>query len=75
MTYTNTTAMWHPMHFHGHAFAVGGPGGPRKDTVIVRPGTSISCEFDTDNLGLWVTHCHEAYHEQAGMMGLLAYRA
>jgi hypothetical protein len=30
MTYTNTTTMWHPMHLHGHAFAVGGPNGPRK---------------------------------------------
>jgi FtsP/CotA-like multicopper oxidase with cupredoxin domain len=74
MTYTNTTTMWHPMHLHGHSFAVGGPGGPRKDTVIVLPGASVSCQFDTDNPGLWVTHCHNAYHENAGMMGVLAYR-
>jgi FtsP/CotA-like multicopper oxidase with cupredoxin domain len=74
VTYTNTTTMWHPMHFHGHSFAVGGPGGPRKDTVMVLPGASVACEFDTDNPGLWVTHCHNAYHEDAGMMGVLAYR-
>jgi FtsP/CotA-like multicopper oxidase with cupredoxin domain len=74
MTYINTTTMWHPMHLHGHAFAVGGPGGPRKDTVIVLPGTSVTCEFDTNDPGLWVTHCHNAYHENAGMMGVLAYR-
>jgi FtsP/CotA-like multicopper oxidase with cupredoxin domain len=75
ITYTNTTSMWHPMHFHGHSFAVGGTGGPRKDTVIVLPGVSVTCEFDTDNPGRWVTHCHNAYHENAGMMGVLAYQA
>ncbi|MGW2557064.1 multicopper oxidase family protein [Streptomyces sp. NPDC001635] len=75
MTYVNTTTMWHPMHFHGHSFAVGGPGGPRKDTVIVLPGKAVSVEFDTDNPGQWVTHCHNAYHEEAGMIGVLAYRA
>ncbi|OIK27252.1 multicopper oxidase family protein [Streptomyces malaysiense] len=72
LTYTNTTSMWHPMHFHGHTFAVGGPDGPRKDTVIVLPGRSVTVEFDTDNPGQWVTHCHNAYHEQAGMIGVLA---
>jgi FtsP/CotA-like multicopper oxidase with cupredoxin domain len=74
ITYTNTTAMWHPMHFHGHSFAVGRPGGPRKDTVTVLPGASVTCEFDTSNPGLWATHCHNAYHEDAGMMGVLGYR-
>ncbi|MDX6585225.1 MAG: multicopper oxidase [Solirubrobacterales bacterium] len=74
MIYTNTTTMWHPMHLHGQAFAVGGPNGPRKDTVMVLPGASVTCEFDTDNPGLWVTHCHNVYHENAGMMGVLAYR-
>jgi FtsP/CotA-like multicopper oxidase with cupredoxin domain len=62
------------MHFHGHSFAVGGTGGPRKDTVVVLPGASVTCEFDTDNPGRWVTHCHNAYHENAGMMGVLAYQ-
>jgi len=33
----------------------------------------VSCELDTDNPGLWVTHCHNLYHEIAGMMGVLAY--
>ncbi|MFH8385498.1 multicopper oxidase family protein [Kitasatospora sp. NPDC018058] len=75
LSYTNTTMMWHPMHFHGHSFAVGGPNGPRKDTVMVLPGQTVTCEFDTDNPGQWVTHCHNAYHEEAGMIGVLAYRA
>jgi FtsP/CotA-like multicopper oxidase with cupredoxin domain len=75
LSFSNTTSMWHPMHLHGHAFAVGGPTGPRKDTVFVLPGQTVSCEFDTNNPGLWVTHCHNAYHENAGMMGVLAYRA
>lgn len=74
ISYTNKTGMWHPMHFHGHSFFVGDLSGPRKDTVIVLPGQTVNCYFDTDNPGRWVTHCHNAYHEQAGMIGVLAYR-
>jgi FtsP/CotA-like multicopper oxidase with cupredoxin domain len=35
--FANATAMYHPMHIHGHTFAVGGSG-TRKDTVIVLSG-------------------------------------
>jgi multicopper oxidase len=72
--YENTTTMWHPVHLHGHTFAVGGPAGPRKDTAIVLPGQTLSTVFDADNPGRWMIHCHNAYHAEAGMMSLLGYR-
>lgn len=74
MDFVNTTMMWHPVHLHGHTFAVGDPGGPRKDTVIVLPGQTVTTLFDADNPGRWMIHCHNAYHAEAGMMTLLGYR-
>jgi FtsP/CotA-like multicopper oxidase with cupredoxin domain len=73
ITWTNTTRMWHPMHLHGHTFQVGG-NGPRKDTVIVLPGQSVACDFDAVNPGQWMTHCHNGYHAEAGMMGVIGYQ-
>ena len=68
----NTTLMWHPMHLHGHTFQLDNDGA-RKDTVIVRPGQIVSFEFDADNPGQWLTHCHNAYHAARGMMGVFSY--
>ncbi len=70
--FINDTAMWHPMHVHGHTFQVG-DGGARKDTVIVRPKQSVTVQFDADNPGQWLTHCHNAYHAERGMMGVFSY--
>jgi multicopper oxidase len=55
--FTNTTTMYHPMHIHGHTFQIA-PGGPRKDTVLVLPRQQVACDFDVDNPGQWMTHCH-----------------
>ncbi|MFI9782999.1 multicopper oxidase family protein [Kitasatospora sp. NPDC051984] len=74
LEFTNSSEMWHPMHLHGHTFQVGDTG-PRKDTVIVKPKQRIVCDFDADNPGQWMVHCHNAYHGESGMMGLVAYRA
>mgnify|MGYP001278380915 FL=1 len=71
---TNTTDMWHPMHLHGHHVQIG-EDGPRKDTLIVLPGQTLTCDFDADNPGLWMTHCHNLYHGESGMMGVVAYTA
>jgi FtsP/CotA-like multicopper oxidase with cupredoxin domain len=75
VVFDNTTTMYHPMHIHGHTFAVG-PAGPRKDTVIVRPGQQVACDLDADNPGQWMAHCHNLYHapESSGMMALLGYQ-
>ncbi|WP_307857672.1 multicopper oxidase family protein [Paenarthrobacter sp. DKR-5] len=72
--FINDTTMWHPMHLHGHTFQLAG-NGARKDTVIVRPRQTVTVEFDADNPGQWLTHCHNAYHAQQGMMGVFSYIA
>jgi FtsP/CotA-like multicopper oxidase with cupredoxin domain len=72
--FANTTTMYHPMHIHGHTFQLG-PAGPRKDTVIVRPGQQVACDFDAANPGQWMTHCHNLYHApQGGMMAMFSYQ-
>jgi FtsP/CotA-like multicopper oxidase with cupredoxin domain len=72
--FANTTTMYHPMHIHGHTFQVA-PGGPRKDTVLVLPRQQVACDFDADNPGQWMTHCHNLYHApEGGMMAVLSYQ-
>ncbi|MBR7503501.1 multicopper oxidase domain-containing protein, partial [Mycobacterium tuberculosis] len=72
--FVNDTDMWHPIHLHGHTYQLAG-GGPRKDTSIVLPGATLTVDFDADNPGRWLTHCHNVYHGEAGMMGVIAYQA
>ncbi len=71
----NTTTMWHPIHLHGHTFQlVSAAGtGPRKDTVIVPPRSTVTVEFIADNPGQWLLHCHNVYHAEAGMSTTLSY--
>ena len=70
--FINDTMMWHPMHIHGHTFQIG-TDGARKDTVIVRPMQTVTVQFDADNPGQWLFHCHNAYHGERGMMGVFSY--
>ncbi|WP_327168008.1 multicopper oxidase family protein [Streptomyces subrutilus] len=75
LEFENRTAMWHPLHLHGHTFALGSAaGGARKDTAIVLPRGRLTVEFDADNPGLWMLHCHNVYHSESGMMTVLGYR-
>ena len=74
LEFRNGTSMWHPVHLHGHSFALGADG-PRKDTAIVLPGTTLAVDFDADNPGLWMVHCHNVYHSETGMMTVLGYQA
>ncbi|MEV1051512.1 multicopper oxidase family protein [Streptomyces sp. NPDC059017] len=71
----NATDMWHPMHLHGHTFALAGIDalGARKDTAILLPHRKLVADFDADNPGLWMFHCHNIYHSESGMMTTLAY--
>ncbi|MEU1482569.1 multicopper oxidase family protein [Streptomyces sp. NPDC005752] len=78
LVFTNRTSMWHPIHLHGHTFALAGASegvalGARKDTAAVLPGRSLTVDFDADNPGLWMLHCHNVYHAEAGMMTVLGY--
>ncbi|MDI3424210.1 multicopper oxidase family protein [Streptomyces luteolus] len=76
LVFSNATTMWHPLHLHGHTFALGGKaGGARKDTAVILPNGTLSVDFDADNPGLWMVHCHNVYHSEAGMMTVLGYRA
>ncbi|KUO23084.1 multicopper oxidase family protein [Streptomyces dysideae] len=75
LEFSNSTTMWHPIHLHGHTFGLANvTGGPRKDTAIVLPNGMLTVDFDADNPGLWMIHCHNVYHSEAGMMTVLGYR-
>ncbi|MGW1495440.1 multicopper oxidase family protein [Streptomyces sp. NPDC002402] len=75
LIFFNSTKMWHPIHLHGHTFALAKvPGGPRKDTAVLLPNRTVVVDFDADNPGLWMTHCHNVYHSESGMMTVLGYR-
>ncbi|WP_073947781.1 multicopper oxidase family protein [Streptomyces kebangsaanensis] len=76
LVFLNHTGMWHPLHLHGHTFALTGPkdAGARKDTAIVLPQQKLVVDFYADNPGLWMLHCHNQYHSESGMMTILGYR-
>ena len=76
ISFDNPTAMYHPMHLHGHTFQVinaDGSPGARKDTVIVLPNRKLAAVLVADNPGTWPLHCHNTYHQYAGMQTLLDY--
>ncbi|EGD54368.1 multicopper oxidase family protein [Gordonia neofelifaecis] len=71
LTFVNESSMWHPVHLHGHTFALrraDGVPGARKDTVNVLPRSSVSVDLVADNPGAWMLHCHNGYHMDSGMM-------
>lgn len=64
-TLVNDTMMTHPMHLHGmwSDLETGDPDFiPRKHTVIVQPGSTISYLVTADAIGKWAYHCHLLYH-------------
>ncbi|GLE51702.1 multicopper oxidase MmcO, partial [Mycobacterium montefiorense] len=76
ITFDNTTMMYHPIHLHGHTFQLinaDGSLGARKDTVIVLPKQKLLAVLVADNPGVWQMHCHNTYHQVAGMMTRLEY--
>ncbi|MGW7070073.1 multicopper oxidase family protein [Streptomyces sp. NPDC054878] len=75
LVFANSTSMWHPIHLHGHTFTLANTqDGPRKDTAVVLPNGTLTVDFEADNPGLWMIHCHNVYHSEAGMMTVLGYR-
>lgn len=76
ITFDNPTMMYHPIHLHGHTFQLikpDGSPGARKDTVIVLPKQKVTAVLVADNPGLWMLHCHNTYHQEAGMQTRLDY--
>ncbi|MEJ5977603.1 copper resistance system multicopper oxidase [Novosphingobium sp. PS1R-30] len=77
ITLVNDTMMGHPIHLHGHFFElVTGHGGhaPRKHTVQVQPGGTVTFDLTADAVGDWAFHCHMLYHMHAGMMQVVTVR-
>jgi len=77
ITLVNDTMMSHPIHLHGHFFElVTGHGAfaPRKHTVNVQPGGTVTFDFTADAVGDWAFHCHMLYHMHAGMMQVVTVR-
>ena len=69
----NETRYPHPVHLHGHAFAVLGSSKGRlpkhfADTVLTQPGEAVEIAFVAAP-GDWVFHCHILEHMETGMMG------
>ncbi|GAB2676315.1 multicopper oxidase family protein [Paenibacillus thermoaerophilus] len=60
----------HPMHLHGHPFAVSGADGHPiahanrvwKNTIPVASGETWDVEFHANNPGSWALHCHMPHH-------------
>jgi FtsP/CotA-like multicopper oxidase with cupredoxin domain len=65
----------HPMHIHGHQFAItASDGNPIyisnrliKNTVDVASGETYDIEFYADNPGIWPFHCHIPHHMSNNM--------
>ncbi|MGE3142897.1 MAG: multicopper oxidase domain-containing protein, partial [Hyphomonadaceae bacterium] len=77
VTLVNDTMMSHPIHLHGHFFELlTGPEGkrPRKHTVNVLPGGTVTFDVTTDAPGDWAFHCHMLYHMHAGMFRIVSVR-
>ena len=71
----NLTMTNHPIHIHGHDFAVTGTDGgwvPRgarwpEVTVDVAVGQVRAVELVADNPGDWAFHCHKSHHTMNAM--------
>ncbi|WP_025294703.1 copper resistance system multicopper oxidase [Sphingomonas sanxanigenens] len=77
VTLVNDTMMGHPIHLHGHFFELvtgHGDHAPRKHTVQVQPGGTVTFDVTTDAVGDWAFHCHLLYHMHAGMMQVVTVR-
>ena len=70
----------HPLHLHGHQFAVTGSEGGRLRTIAEDPGNTVlvgvaqarDIEFVANNAGDWHFHCHLPHHmmnQMASMVG------
>ena len=77
LTLRNHSMMFHPMHLHGHTFALAATSSPgiRKDTINVLPMQTLSVDLQADNPGQWAMHCHNIYHAELGMMTVVSYVA
>ncbi|KAK3299649.1 putative extracellular dihydrogeodin oxidase/laccase [Chaetomium fimeti] len=73
----------HPIHLHGHDFWILAQGygthwdgtqdsfqftnPPRRDTAILPAHGYLAIAFRLDNPGVWLVHCHIAWHASQGL--------
>lgn len=73
----NDTMMHHPLHLHGHFFRVlmgQGKYSPLKHTIDLPPMARRTIEFEANDAGDWLFHCHLLYHMHAGMTRIFSYQ-
>jgi Multicopper oxidase len=73
----NDTMMHHPIHLHGHFFRVlngQGARSPLKHTVDIPPMGRRTLEFEANETGDWMFHCHILYHMMSGMARVFSYQ-
>ena len=71
----NLTMTNHPIHVHGHEFAISGTdGGPtpkgtrwQEVTTDIAVGQMRQLEFVADEPGDWALHCHKSHHTMNAM--------
>ncbi|MGM5629340.1 multicopper oxidase domain-containing protein [Apibacter raozihei] len=72
----NNTMMRHPLHLHGHFFRIlNGQGeySPLKHTLDIMPMETDTIEFEANESGDWIFHCHILYHMMSGMGRVFSY--
>ncbi len=73
----NDTMMHHPLHLHGHFFRVLDsrelPDAPLKHTIDLPPMGKRTIEFEANESGDWLFHCHLLYHMHMGMARVFSY--
>ncbi len=77
MELVNDTMMHHPIHLHGHFFRLlngQGEWSPLKHTVDVPPMGRRTIEFEANEQGDWMFHCHILYHMMEGMARIISYQ-
>jgi len=78
LVYHNRTDQGHPMHLHRHHFEVvrwdkERCPGLMKDTINIKPFTTAELDFVARNPGPTLIHCHQAKHQDFGLMALMLY--
>lgn len=81
---TAALGVTHPIHLHGHDFAIIGQSTsaydpntspnsfnfdnpPRRDVAMLPGGGFLAIAFKPDNPGIWLLHCHIAFHASSGL--------
>ncbi|KAF4780802.1 Laccase-2 [Colletotrichum scovillei] len=80
--YKTQAPVAHPMHIHGHDFVILDSGTtefdpknytinrnnpPRRDVALLPVNGYLIIAFQIDNPGVWLMHCHIAWHASGGL--------